>query len=794
MTLPAILNADHFEVALVHSNSGIAGKSRQMVDLNGSYNTKTYDMKGMGGKSQINDLGLMTVIANTQSLVLSGDAIESEDLVDNTLEQHQLGIELLRAFGVEVAQMGAFIQEVMAGLAEGSPLSVEQKVQLKELVSEIITLKKLTSLGALPNGAERLNQLIAQTADKIADLLKDGLDTKTFSKAIAEFTHSMLKVTAAKYNLPALSEKLIAIEGRMNPQNYLKNAVAELVVQLTEMLKQDDISEDAKAEIEKILEELADHPEGKPLSRDIIKQLDALGETLPERHATKLEASVSRVKDANIVLKAAISGLSVAEVKQVEKLIANLEDIKNELVNNTETLTAEQEILVDQLSKTIEALDANPADINALKEIKQLESKLPALEMSVAVPAALANIIGSVIETIGLAQDRPIQQSTVPQGHHIELKDITIAEPIVAPILTPARSDVLGADDVTLQQTVTESTAQEPRLTEQGHDNTSYQPPAENNGITETADKAPDGADTKITQEPTPDTDQHKLDTVENVDHTDTENKRESENEGNEPEVDKPSDDAQKADPTNNDPETHPQTDDNKNETEVDKEESEPKPEGKDPSCGETICLCDKFNLVSEGELTPETINEINKQLEERYGDQYKINDDGTVTALDENGKVETITYDEMTKRIERDVVVENIGQKNFDKLVDKTGGLEEALKRYKEITKLENEMAMAADKDKSVTFKGDDKKLDDNIRAALEARKAQQGQEPPDNGGRKTIIEEFTKRGCPVHGEGCSGHEDKKVKKRGASQTVEPKPRERKSSFKGRSKTRNPS
>ena len=66
MTYPALVYPDHLEIALVHSGSGLATKSKQLVDLNGSYREQHLDMKGMGSHSKVNDMGLMNLIGNTR--------------------------------------------------------------------------------------------------------------------------------------------------------------------------------------------------------------------------------------------------------------------------------------------------------------------------------------------------------------------------------------------------------------------------------------------------------------------------------------------------------------------------------------------------------------------------------------------------------------------------------------------------------------------------------------------------------------------------------------------------------
>jgi|GEM_PF-6175994 len=678
--MPAIIQSDHFEVALVHSDSGLGGKSRQMVDLNGSYRTKTYDMKGMGANAQVNDLGLMTVIANTQSLVLSGEPIEIDNMVDNDMAR-RLDVELLRAFGVEVATMGGFIQEVMAGLGENSQLSVEQKAQLQELITEIITLKKLTSLGVLPQGVERLQKLVAETADKIADLLKDGLDNRILSGAIAEFSHHMLDKTAKEYGLTELSEKLAVIEGRMNPQNYLTQSVAELISQLTAILENSDIEEATKEDIGKILDDLATQAEGEPLSREILKQLDGLIEKLPEKHAMIIQKTVETVRDANIVLKAAISGLSVAQMLQVEGVINDLETIKGNLENSKEPLTADQEKLASQLEKTIKALDHNPVDIKAIQEVTKLQSRL---SMSASLVGGISGILAKLspiltMQETALAKRRDInvEKKVREIDPQVDVTGKTPFRPIIADTVKAAVAVVSfsaksegGADPL---QQGKENTKQEDKKTSE---------PSRSKG--------------EISDPPPSDNEKRgNIDKREQVQPLQT-----------------PSEEGKDLPPGAPDTDVVPVKPDEKI-----------IPEGKAP-CGDNCQCKTDFNEVASHDLTPQEVVQLNTQLQEEFGGKYVINNDKTVTVLDDQGKIETVTIEEMIKRVEVDRIIEETSNEVWDKFLKQAGGgRDKAVEDYRQNAKIENEEIRKVDP--RTTTQTDSKKLDDSIRKKLEELKA---------------------------------------------------------------------
>lgn len=810
MTMPAIITSDRFEVALVHSDSGLGGKSRQLVDLNGSYRAKSYDMKGMGTNAQVNDLGLMTMIANTQSLVLSGEPTEIESLVDNAMHQ-RFDIELLRAFGVEVATMGDFIQEVMAGLGENSPLTPEQKSQLQDLVGEIITLKKLTSLGVLPQGTERLQMMIAATAEKIADILKDGLDNRALSKAVTEFAYNMLDKTVKTYGLNELSEKLVAIEGRMNPQNYMVKSVAELVTQLTALLEQPDIEDALKDDITKMLDDLADREQGQPLPRDILKQLDALVEKLPETHAVKIQKSIETVRDANSVLKAEISGMTVAQVQKVESLITELDVMKDGLSQSNEPLTTEQKQLIEQLDQTIQSLDANPADIKAAQSVEKLQSRLSVPDIAMALPVALAGAVGNVLAKLSPVQI--IQETTLAERHHVNIAQMrTIIQNADAPkIIASLPVAEVKTVATRIADTVKTMAAYVPFIPK----NTTATSP-ENPVKTRDIETVIPANDVKSPHTPPTKGDVPSKNT-ETVSPEPTKNDGGKGPDSNQslPENKVNPDPRKDADNNNNVPAETPVTPNEPNPD--DSVEARPeavpnKPDDHMPadtvktSCGDHCQCKTDFNVAASGDLTPEKIAEINVKLEQEFGDKYQINKDGTVTALDQNGKPETITREEMTTRIEVDRIVEQVNPSGWDKLVDMAGGdRDKAIEIYKKNAELENAEIKNVATEKGVTNISENTVLDAAIAAAQERIKAAQRQ----NGGHS---KSDYKRGdklkhifCPC----CTpdkGNDPKpgqpvgqptppvkkEVKKRqapkGDANSSEPR------TFKGRTRTRNPS
>lgn len=304
MTYPALVYPDHLEIALVHSGSGLATKSKQLVDLNGSYREQHLDMKGMGSHSKVNDMGLMNMIGNTRSLVLEASYSESED--DFAAESDpRLDIAMLRNFGADIAQVQGFAQQMMA-VGAGGNLSEEQIEQLEALIENVADLVKLGNLQvaaeAYPQIQARMEELIEEIAEQLNEIMEmsggdmalgaDGLpvsmDMEGFSSQLALMelvaeTLDIVKQTADVHGLNVPSLEVVAqtlaekIENMAELQAAQIEAVkAEMTEQLNAILESEDLSEETRAEIEAALETLEGLEQGEAIPSEIIEKLDAL--------------------------------------------------------------------------------------------------------------------------------------------------------------------------------------------------------------------------------------------------------------------------------------------------------------------------------------------------------------------------------------------------------------------------------------------------------------------------------------------------------------------------------------
>lgn len=174
MTFPAIVISDHLEVALVPSSSGLARKVNQIVDLNGGHVQSHLQMRGAGGIAKVNDLGLMSIIGNTRSLVLSGEATSFEDV--NKRENHvRADTALVRALGSQIVQAGPILETISTQYitSENAPLDEVSIQKMTEILKSVKLILDLSQVSLLPQGeaahTQRLNNAIQELMDVIAN-------------------------------------------------------------------------------------------------------------------------------------------------------------------------------------------------------------------------------------------------------------------------------------------------------------------------------------------------------------------------------------------------------------------------------------------------------------------------------------------------------------------------------------------------------------------------------------------------------------------------------------------------
>lgn len=424
MPLASIVHRDHFEVGFIRNADQAADKARQLVDLNGSYRTRTHDMGGMSSNAQISDSGLLRMLGNTKILTMCGKATSYDDA---RTREEQLKIDIVRAFGSEIAQMGDFIAEVMQSLGQDSQLSEAQQDKLFEMVTEIVTLKNLMNVGALPEGQARLETLIARAANKIADILLEGMDNKIMAKAIVDFVHTMLSDVGQKIDIPSLDEKMIKIEGRMNPEEYLENAASDIIAKLIGILDSQDLSEEAKAEIESLIEKIEKSLEaGEPIPRETLQALESLSDNYPDVVLSEnFSSSLETLLDANIVAKADALGISITQMQTIETAINTLDSQRQIMMEgheHPEESKTEVKALIDKLLafsdgetildrntvKSLESLSEEKFELAVVTEILADITKVEALADSF---EEMNKNATSVVETIETQSAHPLHNA-----------------------------------------------------------------------------------------------------------------------------------------------------------------------------------------------------------------------------------------------------------------------------------------------------------------------------------------------------------------------------------------------
>jgi len=677
MGYAVMMAGDRFEAGYTHSNEG--NKSQALVDLNASYQSLKNEMKGMGGSAQVNDLGLLTRLGNVKRLSMNGEITSYEDVL--TREQ-ELKIDIVNAFGSGVAQMGDFIAEVMQSLGAGSPLSMDQKDQLFEMITEIANLKNLMNLGATPEAQIRIEAMISETVNKIADLLLDGLNQKITTPAITEFVHQMLQDVGAQYDIPDLSEKMVKIEGRMNPESYLKDSIAEMIVQLNELMDSQDLSDEVKAEIEDLIEKMELAAEnGEPLPRDVMKALETLGETYSEINLSQTFIdTLDTLKDANIVMKAETLGISIDQVQSIESAIETLE-AQQQALNEQDAPSVEEalleiEALIEKLTAFVD--EGAALDQETIQSLESIMETFPNLDIGRDFPSTLLDASQPMDTAIQKTDNSTVSNANIS----LETREINNA-PSFIPAIAIGGGGVNRAVEVSTpvpikqggnRETIVNKVANEnrqPTVPETPRDDSNPKlndpdtapllPPEEQPTENKTDPKEPEQ---KGVDDPADDGVGPSADPVENEpERNDLEgdDSRLDDDAPDKPQISDPDNPEGPIIPVGGGDKPKPDTSDKPDKTpdpegnEPDKNEKEKPNDPKNP-CGEGVCTCgDKFNK--------------NATYEKK---------DGMILFRDEKGNVIEMTVKEADKRITEEMTSEkglNLDEKNWDNIVNRFDG-----------------------------------------------------------------------------------------------------------------------
>lgn len=331
MSFPAILIPDHLEVALVRSTSKLFGNASRLIRLNGDWQADDFQMRGAGGKAQINDMGLLTQIGIEKSILLTGDITASDDNHKKS-NSMRLDTAVIRALGANIVNavpLIAAIRELPSLYSENLPLDLQNKFET--ILKSISMILNLNALTILPSGEASISELINKEFENLLEIIGDNLSD--FMQSFPSLLLPLLEVItpaieryASPQNLQIFGDLSIKIENIMQYINSL------------ELTNDKALHETNLPGIEPLKAESAVSPESETQEvADITEEKSEIGEAEVEGERDDVEIELANDNDAETlkvteepIINSEIIELEYAEPEQASALDLELPDAISE--------------------------------------------------------------------------------------------------------------------------------------------------------------------------------------------------------------------------------------------------------------------------------------------------------------------------------------------------------------------------------------------------------------------------------------------------------------------------------
>lgn len=144
-------------------------------------------------------------------LTLTGVPQDQTDDGVDILPHEKLKLELARAFGAEIAQMGEVVQAIMAAIGPDSKLDAGQKLAVQDVVRDLITLKAMMNTGQTPPA--QMVTLAQGLLEKLVATLQPvpNLTVLVMPPVLAQFVQKMVQQVAVQTKEPALTAAVARI-------------------------------------------------------------------------------------------------------------------------------------------------------------------------------------------------------------------------------------------------------------------------------------------------------------------------------------------------------------------------------------------------------------------------------------------------------------------------------------------------------------------------------------------------------------------------------------------------------
>ncbi len=390
---PGIEGNDFYVEVLTETNDQGA-KVREFNQKYGQIKERHFTMDGSGVQQQ--DMAGYHALGITLHFLFALGTVQADDAMP---VDQRLDLALLQALGADINAAPALVAAVKEVMEDGGDLSPEALAHMQELMAEIVTLKRLTEIAAMPDAPEGVRKALVESLDRLAGLLETGLQNRLVPASFAAFTLDTIKQTAAQFALaeimPALVEIMDSLSVRVETAaavEQVARAVETLIAEQGETLPPEQLEA-----LEALIEELGDLD--GPALRDRLVEI-----------GTALEA-LSLPAEVTVPLRAAVTTV----IDMVEAQLPAVPDI-TEPASGHEPAALEAAAALVELLAAFDDLEAQdlPPELRAVLEA--LEAESPAAEQIADILAGQGEpVLAAIVQELIVTLNDPAVARALPQ-------------------------------------------------------------------------------------------------------------------------------------------------------------------------------------------------------------------------------------------------------------------------------------------------------------------------------------------------------------------------------------------
>jgi|GEM_PF-3394713 len=413
-------------------------------------------------------MALMEALAEYQDLLVEAATLEGSENIAEAIAELENTIESLLEQGLdlpdvvldalqstfETAQSTAQELGLQAETLDLSTLDLEAAESLVDLIENLSEQLEAGELDSLP---PEIQDLLDNIGDIEALIEEHGREhaIQQIAEAMADPAGSKLSQTIQGIVLSLNNPDVqIALpQDALNQTNIFLKANADnidavvrqsVIQNLQASLEDLGPNTEAAQAIKTAIEQLQDGQDIASLDVDILNQIKDHANALVVDNLDQVIQTVENAAADPVVL----SNETLENIQSITNDLESVQNSLNELQENGQELSTEQLELAQKLENVIDALNADPSNLQALQELSSLNETLANPENAALIPESLTDIVEQISQNA--EQVVTVQETALSIKHDVDVRDIRNVVEIVATL--EASKEVLEATDINIDQ------------------------------------------------------------------------------------------------------------------------------------------------------------------------------------------------------------------------------------------------------------------------------------------------------------------------------------------------------